>query len=96
MTREGAGDIAPPLRRCEPDLARRALDAAEQEAIDGDAGEPAHRAREQGRLIEAPRPQPRAVERHRHDQIGIGEQLGSGGREPAPEQRQALMPVADI
>ena len=37
---EGAGDVPPPLRRREPDLARRALDAREQEIVDGDAAEP--------------------------------------------------------
>jgi hypothetical protein len=63
-------------------------------AIDGNAGEPADRQGQHGRLVEASPPQPRGVVRHRHDEIGVGEQLGPRLVEPAGEQGQSLMPIA--
>ncbi len=90
---ERSGDVLAPLRRREPDLARGALDPGEQEAVDGNAGQFADLLGEHGRLVETPRPQPRAVERNRQDHVGVGEQLGSCRRHPPPEQRHALMAI---
>jgi hypothetical protein len=37
--------------------------------------------------------QPREIEGHRNDQIGIGEKLGTRLGEPSREERQSLVPV---
>ena len=91
---ERSGDVLPPLRRREPDLGVRALDPGEQETVDRHADETADGLGEHGRLVEAPRPEPRPVKRNRQDDIGIGQELGAGGGHPPPEQRHALMAVA--
>ena len=91
---EGPGDIALALLRGEPDLACRRPHALEHEAIDGDATQPAGLLRQQRRLVEPPRPQPRAVERHRNEDIGLFKQFLASFDQPPPEQGQALMPVA--
>jgi hypothetical protein len=81
---KGAGNVPPPLLCRKPDLARRAPHPAEQEAIDWNAGQPPDGAGEQGRLIEAPRPEPRAVEGNRRDEIGVGEELSPGPASQRP------------
>ncbi len=90
---EGASHVAPPLVRREPDLACRPPYALEHEAIDRNAREPPDRMRQHRRLIEAPRPEPRCVERHRHDKVGFGEKLGASLLQPAAEEWQTFVPI---
>ena len=66
----------------------------QREAIDGDTAEPPQRHGEHGGLVKPSPPQPRRMERHRNDEIGVGEEFGACLGEPAREQGQALMPVA--
>jgi hypothetical protein len=54
----------------------------------------ADRLRQHGRLVEAPPHQPQPVQRHRRNQIGVGDQLGAGARQPSPEGWCAMGAVA--
>jgi len=56
-------------------------------------GEPAHALREHGRLIEPPPPKARAIEWHRHNQVGVGKKLGSRLFQPKPEQWKTFVPI---
>jgi len=52
-----------------------------------------HRLRQNGRLVEAPRPEPGPVEGDGHDDVCSGEKLGPRCRHPPPEQGYAFMPI---
>ena len=43
-----------------------------------------------GRLVEAPREEAPPVQRHRHDDIGLGDQLGAGPQHPACHPRREV------
>jgi hypothetical protein len=45
-------------------------------------------------LVEAPPPQARAVERHRHDHVGLGQKLRCGASHHAPECGSEVQAVA--
>ena len=49
---------------------------------------------EQRRLVEAPRPLPAPMQRHRHDGVGLGEELAAGIRHPAAHGGREVEPVA--
>ena len=65
---ERPGDGIAPLPRAHALERRRALDPADRERIGGHSEPPRDFARNQRRLIEAARPQPRPMQRHRHQQ----------------------------
>ena len=52
------------------------------------------KARELRRLVELPAPEPRLVERHRDDHIGLVEKLGAGPAHPAGHQGNEIGPIA--
>jgi hypothetical protein len=45
-------------------------------------------------LVEAPLPQPQAVERHRNDEVGLRQELGAGPRHHGAQSFGQLDPVA--
>ena len=52
------------------------------------------RLRQQRRLVEAPRPQPPPMQRHRHQRVGAFKQLAAGARHPLAGGRREVEPVA--
>ena len=81
----------------EPRLAAEALlrgasrgGAARGRAPARSAGLAGERLREDGRLVVAALEQAPAMQRHRRDQIGVGQQLGAGARQPATERRRGV------
>ena len=52
--------------------------------------------RQHGRLIEAAAQQAPAMQRHRHDQVGVGEQLLAGLGHPAREQGDSVQPATTL
>ena len=60
---------------------------------DRDAARLTDHLREQRRLVEAPRPLPTPMQRHRDDGAGLGEERPAGIRHPAPHGRRKVEPV---
>ena len=52
-----------------------------------------HALGQQGSLVVAAGPEPGPMERHRGDQIRLGQKLRTGPRQPAPEERRQIGPV---
>ena len=61
---------------------------------DGDAGLLRDRLGQQRRLVEAARPQPPPMQRHRHQRIGLVQQFAAGARHPAAHGGREIEPVA--
>jgi hypothetical protein len=79
--------IESPLRTRKPDLGRRRLDPREGERINGDAALGGDRLRQGIGLIEPAGGKPAAMQRDRHEEIGLDEQT-----EPAPNRRRRASP----
>ena len=84
---EDAGDGTSTRLGAHPAQRRGRLGATQDERIVRHPGDAAQRLGDQRRLVEAARPQPPAVQRHRHEQLGIvrqqprhlpGDRLGKG------------------
>lgn len=67
---KGAPDVLPPLVGGKGHLGRGGADAAEGIAQKGERPGAGHHLAEEDRLVEAPLPQPAAVERNRDDHLG--------------------------
>src|SRR5262249_29054491 len=67
----------------------RELDPLERVACDRHPARRRYGSGEDGRLIEASRPAPAPVQRHRNQGIGIGEKLPSGAAEPGARSRRS-------
>ena len=78
----------------EPDLLRRGLDALERPVRHHPAARLGDDLGQQRRLVEAPRPLPPPVQRHRNEGVGVGEELAAGMRHPASHHRREVEPVA--
>lgn len=68
---EGPLQIFLPLRLGEPHLPPSALDAGEQERIAGHAAPGGDNSCQRHGLVEAPPPEPPAMERHGHDHVRV-------------------------
>src|SRR5580692_4964765 len=79
---ERALDIGGALRPRQPDLLRRRLDALQRRRGDRDAAVRRNGGRQNGRLIEAPRPEPAPMQRHRYQRVGLGQKLAAGVADP--------------
>ena len=92
---EGAGDVAlPRIGATAPPAAGCAACAATSTGSTAQAGEPAERPRQFGRLVVAPLELPHAMQRHRHQDRLLGPELGARRRhQPGAEPRQ-FRPVA--
>jgi hypothetical protein len=91
-----ATDIALPLRGVQPALGRRGTVTLQQVRAELCRASRFTResAGQQGRLVEAPSPEPQPVQWHRRDQVGIHHQFTSRPRQPASEGRRTMGPVA--
>ena len=90
---EGASDVLRALAGAGPDLRRRRARLAQHEGVECDAARRGDLPCQQCRLVELPPDQPPARHRHRHDQVGIGEQLGTGPCHPARQQAARLVAI---
>ena len=93
-TRKAPCTFSRPFGLAEPDLLRRRLDALERAVGDRPPARLGDDLRQQRRLVEPTRPLPPPVQRHRHDGVGVGEQLAPGIRHPASHGRGEIEPVA--
>ncbi len=78
----------------QPDLLRRRLDALERAVAHRHAARLGDDLGQQRRLVEAPRPQPPPVQRHRHERVGVRQQFAPGARHPAAHGGREVEPVA--
>ncbi len=86
---EGACHIAG-SRRPAGFLRRRALSSDQNIRAERPARLAGCPLRQQGRLVVAPGPEPRPMQRHRGHQIGLGQQFLAGARQPAAEKRRQI------
>ena len=91
---ESALHILGPLRAAEADLRPRRLDALERKRIDARAARRRDGLGQRIGLVEPAPHQPPEMQRHRHQQIGFGQQLHPGPGHPAPERLGQFHPVA--
>ncbi len=91
---EGSGNIGPALLFAQPHLGAGGAMTLEREDINGNGGEAGHFERQQGRLVEAPVPQPCAGQGDGKQKIGISEKIPAGQHHPASEQGEALAAIA--
>lgn len=91
---EGALQVVAALRLCQAHLRPGALDARQCAECERHTMVARNRLRQQRRLVEAPRPQPEPVQRHRHDQVSLVEQLAAGTRHHPAHGQCQLGPVA--
>ncbi len=91
---EGALHVLCPFRLAEADLVRRGPDAPQRAMQHRPSARLGDDLAELRRLVEAPRPLPAPVQRHRDDGVGLGEQFAAGIGHPAPHHRGEVEPVA--
>ena len=91
---EGASDIALAGTRGEAHLPWRAPAADDEARIDPKTGEAAEGTGELGRLVVAPRQEPGAMERHRHEDGIARPELSTGDGHQARAEPGELRPVA--
>ena len=91
---EGALHVVGPLGLRQADLLRRGAHALEPPCSTGTPLMLGDRAGQRRRLVEAPRPQPPPMQRHRQQRVGVGQQLAAGARHPAAHHRRQIEPVA--
>ncbi len=78
----------------QPDLLGGGLHALERPELDRNAALGRDCDRERGRLIEAARPQPAPMQRHRDQRVGFGENFASRLADPASHHRRNVELVA--
>ena len=84
--RETPLDVLRPLLAGQSHLAARRLDAQEPARLEPCAAHRRNGPRERSGLIEAPPPQAQRMQRHRHDCVGLQEQVGPRPRHPGAER----------
>ncbi len=75
-------DIFGPLRSAQPHLTARRLDPSKRAHIAGFSHLAGDLRRERGGLVELPSPQPQRVQRHRRQEIGVGQNVGARADHP--------------
>ena len=79
-------DVFSPLRAGEADLAAGRLDPQKRAQVARLAGLARNFRRQRRRLVEPPPPQPQRMQRHRRQEIGVGEHIRAGARHPASDR----------
>ncbi len=90
---ERALDIFGPLRSAHAHLAACRLDAPKRGQIARFSRSARDLRRQRGRLVELPSPQPQGVQRHRRQEIGVGQNVGAGASHPACDRPGELRAV---
>ena len=80
---KSAGNVVSALLAAESDLRLRAFGALQRERLVAQPGQPRDLLRQDRRLVEATSGQPSARQRHRDDDVGVGEQLAAGLGQPS-------------